>query len=314
MLIYGQEPVLLDTRCRVLRIAGFTADTTKTVPEVEAKLVSDSAYGLLIVCNTATDDDRKALRALADKAAIPVWQIDLLLRPADLIAKAATFCQASEEARDARRQVLGDGGAHSDDIGSLRLAARPVHDLEFHHVAFLEGLVAISLYGGVVNKHVGTTAVGDETIALGVIEPRDQTCVLRHSRSPFQVSEREGCDFMLYLALPDRHDERKAFSPEWLPPPPQARPTSFASGCSSVQGVASLLRRNARRGRVLQRGAFTCPPAWLPDGVAVRHVRASAPRAHARAPPAPVVIPTTLNVALRLDLQMVLLQNFADVG
>ncbi|MBB5060448.1 hypothetical protein HDF16_005184 [Granulicella aggregans] len=91
LLLYGRDPILLDTRRRVLQIAGFTTDMAEALPEIQAKLDSKTAYGLLIVCHTAPEQDRRTLRALAEEAAIPVFQIDALITPTALIATAAAM-------------------------------------------------------------------------------------------------------------------------------------------------------------------------------------------------------------------------------
>ena len=91
LLIYGRDSVLLDTRRRVLQIAGFSVDTAEALPEIAAKLDSEAACGLLIVCHTVPGKDRNAMRAVAAKAAIPVYQIDTMITPTDLIAAAAAM-------------------------------------------------------------------------------------------------------------------------------------------------------------------------------------------------------------------------------
>ena len=89
LLIYGRDPLLLDTRRLVLQMAGFAVHSTKALPEVQTQLATSASYGLLIVCHTASAEDRHALAAMAAKAAVPVYQIETLIAPAALLTQAS---------------------------------------------------------------------------------------------------------------------------------------------------------------------------------------------------------------------------------
>ena len=89
LLIYGRENMLLDTRRRILETAGFAVDANIVLPDIQAQLAADPGYALLIVCHTAPAGDRRALAELAEEAAVPIFQIEILITPADLLKAAA---------------------------------------------------------------------------------------------------------------------------------------------------------------------------------------------------------------------------------
>ena len=89
LLIYGRENMLIDTRRRILETAGFAVDANRALPDVEAQLAADPGYALLIVCHTAPAGDRRALAELAEEAAVPIFQIETLITPADLLKAVA---------------------------------------------------------------------------------------------------------------------------------------------------------------------------------------------------------------------------------
>ena len=64
VLIYGHDPLLLQTRRRILEQAGYTAWAAEVLDEVES-IITTNAVGLLIVCQTLSDEEGEAAITLA---------------------------------------------------------------------------------------------------------------------------------------------------------------------------------------------------------------------------------------------------------
>jgi hypothetical protein len=67
-----------------------------------------------------------------------------------------------------------------------------LHHLKFHKVAFLEGLEAFTLNGGVVDENVRSTLLTNETITFAVIEPLYLTLKSCHFHSSSIAIEAAG--------------------------------------------------------------------------------------------------------------------------
>ena len=68
---------------------------------------------------------------------------------------------------------------HFDYAIGLR-AFLALHDFELNLIAFLETLVSLRLYGAVVDEHIRTILLPDESEAFCVIEPLDCAFNARH--------------------------------------------------------------------------------------------------------------------------------------
>ena len=64
VLIYGHDPLLLQTRRRILEQAGYTAWAAEVLDEVES-IITTNAVELLIVCQTLSDEEGEAAITLA---------------------------------------------------------------------------------------------------------------------------------------------------------------------------------------------------------------------------------------------------------
>ncbi len=64
VLIYGHDPLLLQTRRRILEQAGYTAWAAEVLDEVDS-IITTNAVGLLIVCQTLSDEEGEAAITLA---------------------------------------------------------------------------------------------------------------------------------------------------------------------------------------------------------------------------------------------------------
>src|SRR5207253_2693667 len=88
------------------------------------------------------------------------------------------------DSRTARTDRPGrwSGDRSGDDADRVGLGAlRSLHHLELDALVLIEGLVAVGLDGRVVDEHVLATVLGDEAVALLVVEPLHDT--LCHVRS-----------------------------------------------------------------------------------------------------------------------------------
>jgi hypothetical protein len=84
--MYCFDPVLAETRRCVLEKAGFTVTSNAVLREMEEHL-QDRSYKLLIVCHTASADDRQSLIAWAEKMKLPVLSIEQMIFPSELVSK-----------------------------------------------------------------------------------------------------------------------------------------------------------------------------------------------------------------------------------
>ncbi len=64
VLIYGHDPLLLRTRLRILEQAGYTVWTADVLGEV-GSIITTNEVGLLIVCQTLSDEEGEAAITLA---------------------------------------------------------------------------------------------------------------------------------------------------------------------------------------------------------------------------------------------------------
>jgi hypothetical protein len=92
LLIYGRDPLLLETRRLLLEIAGYETDAVASELAFTDKLVgSQSQYGLAIFCYTLPHMARAAAHVFADKAGVPVWQLESLTDPPAFIAGVSKY-------------------------------------------------------------------------------------------------------------------------------------------------------------------------------------------------------------------------------
>lgn len=64
-------------------------------------------------------------------------------------------------------RILLTGFLYIRGLGTFR----PLDNLELDWISFLQGAVAISKYGRVVNEDVGAIIASDEAVAFRVVEP-----------------------------------------------------------------------------------------------------------------------------------------------
>ena len=87
LLIYGLDPLLLETRHLILKSGGYNADIVGTEQRFAGSLGRSSPYKLAIICYTLSDDERAAAHVIADRAGVPVWQLESLVSPPTFLAE-----------------------------------------------------------------------------------------------------------------------------------------------------------------------------------------------------------------------------------
>ena len=66
ILVYGRDPLLLETRSWVLEEAGYRVDTASDLKDAEQKL-SASSVSLMLLCHTLTSKERSDVLAAANR-------------------------------------------------------------------------------------------------------------------------------------------------------------------------------------------------------------------------------------------------------
>ena len=103
ILAYGHDAVLLQTRCMVLRNAGFQVDAVNSAEELEAYIIKAKVpYRLILVGHTIPDDDRARVAMLAEGLSTLVHQLTEPVPPQDLIREVT---ERLNEATDAEDQI-----------------------------------------------------------------------------------------------------------------------------------------------------------------------------------------------------------------
>ena len=80
--------------------------------------------------------------------------------------------------------VLSHGFVQAHDLIRLRPLI-PLHNIEFHLVAFLQAFVPIRLNGTVMDEDIGTIVTPNKPKSLGVVEPLHFSLDLSHASPCF---------------------------------------------------------------------------------------------------------------------------------
>jgi len=76
-------------------------------------------------------------------------------------------------------------GTISEATHGVRLRSLlALYDIELDLIAFLQRLVSVQLYRGVVNEYIWPVFASDESVALGVVKPLHFPFVLSHKFLP----------------------------------------------------------------------------------------------------------------------------------
>jgi len=81
-LIYGLDPILLDTRRLILQHAGLSVEIAHS-PKDFGQLTVSRAYDLLVLCHTVPDDQRETISSTSGSQ--PVFEIPVLLAPESFV-------------------------------------------------------------------------------------------------------------------------------------------------------------------------------------------------------------------------------------
>jgi DNA-binding response OmpR family regulator len=78
VLIYGLDPILLDTRRLILQHAGLSVEIAHG-PEEFGQMTASRPYDLLVLCHTVPDEQRETISSTSSSQ--PVFEIPMLLAP-----------------------------------------------------------------------------------------------------------------------------------------------------------------------------------------------------------------------------------------
>jgi hypothetical protein len=85
IVIYGKDPILVETRQRILDRAGFTSKAMEEISEVVAALKrKDSA--LLILCSSLSEEERELALFAVDKLQKPGLKTLILSKKGEMIS------------------------------------------------------------------------------------------------------------------------------------------------------------------------------------------------------------------------------------
>ena len=87
LLLYGEDRLLLYTRARILAQQSFTVDIATSRAQFAYLLQSDRPYSLVAICHSAPNEIRPTLHAQAAAAGVPVYQMEFMVLPQELIRK-----------------------------------------------------------------------------------------------------------------------------------------------------------------------------------------------------------------------------------
>jgi DNA-binding response OmpR family regulator len=95
ILAYSHDPVLLETRCKVLRQAGFDVDAANSAMEFEACIAQAKIpYSVFLLGHTIPFAEQKKMAESTANSATAVYQLAQLVPPRDLIDRLAELLRA----------------------------------------------------------------------------------------------------------------------------------------------------------------------------------------------------------------------------
>ena len=80
ILIYGLDPVLLDTRRRILERVGFEVQVAHGREEFQGR-TAEVGYDLLVICHTIPEPEQQQLSLAGDPQHTSVLQVPVLVPP-----------------------------------------------------------------------------------------------------------------------------------------------------------------------------------------------------------------------------------------
>jgi hypothetical protein len=95
ILAYSHAPVLLETRCKVLRLAGFDVDAASSAEEFDARIAQAKIpYSLFLLGHTIPFAEQKKIAESTANSATAVYQLTEFVPPQDLIDRLAELLRA----------------------------------------------------------------------------------------------------------------------------------------------------------------------------------------------------------------------------
>jgi hypothetical protein len=105
LLLYGADPMLLETRARVLRSAGATVDIVGDWDTLIARMASrPAAYDLLVCCHSVTKTVSDDVIDIASQNGMATLRLERLLLPRELIGQVSKLIDAARSRRESEKE------------------------------------------------------------------------------------------------------------------------------------------------------------------------------------------------------------------
>ena len=92
VLMFGSDEALLQIRAKVLATIGLDTHLLYTVDEARQELTArKSDTALLVICHSADETLAQQVRSLAVTTGVPIYYVETLLRPQQLVEDIATI-------------------------------------------------------------------------------------------------------------------------------------------------------------------------------------------------------------------------------
>jgi hypothetical protein len=98
ILVYGHDAILLETRCMVLRQAGFHLDAASSAEEFEACIAqAEIPYRLFLLGHTVPVAEQRKIAESAADSATTVYQLTESVPPQHLIDRLSELLRGSRQ-------------------------------------------------------------------------------------------------------------------------------------------------------------------------------------------------------------------------
>lgn len=84
LLMCGVQPILLETRARLLERAGYSVQLANGARELEKRLL-ESRYLMLLICHSVQGKELATVKTAAAQAKLAIYRIEPMLPPEALI-------------------------------------------------------------------------------------------------------------------------------------------------------------------------------------------------------------------------------------
>ena len=90
-LTYGQDAVLLQTRCQLLIAEGYVTDKAESLQDAKRLLNSGNAYDIVVLCHSVSipDADEINVEVELHKQSVPVYRLGGAMLPSAFLTEVA---------------------------------------------------------------------------------------------------------------------------------------------------------------------------------------------------------------------------------